>query len=320
MYRLPLLLLIMACSSAPPVGPQCRTGADCASGVCLRDGTCEAAGGDGGGAAGGSAGGSGGSGGATAGGSGGGSTGGSSGGGAGGGTGPSCLPNHDGTIARMEVPLGPGFHATFKVASDVTFASAPVMDGGTPTWDFTKQLSGDHNVLAETMPLAGKWFENDFTGATYVTKLSDDSPLLGIFKVDADGLYLMGVADPMDSLYATKLSYSPPARLLKFPLTAGDTWSTTSTVSGLYNGAVWVQYETYDSSADVRGLAKTPFSEFDVIRVKTTLRRTVGLVVTTTRSQAFVTECFGTIATLSSQLNELSSEFSDQAEVRRLSP
>ena len=325
MVRHLALLLLCACSA--PMAPECRTGADCASGVCSRDGTCMGAtdGGAGGGAAGSSGGGAGGAAAGGAGGGSGGATGGGSAmgggsGGAGGGTGPSCLPNNDGTITRAEVPLGPGFHATFKVASDVTFNSTPVMDGGVPTWDFTRVLAGDHNVLAETMPIAGKWFENDFAGASYVTKLAEDSDLLGIFEVKSDGLYLRGVASPMDSFTATKMSYSPPAKLLAFPLSASATWTTTSTVAGTLNGGAWVQYETYDSTADSRGVAKTPFASFDVIRVKTVLRRTVGFVVNTTRSQLFVTECFGTIATLTSQLNESSSEFSDQAEVRRLSP
>lgn len=328
MLRLSALLVFTACSAAPM--PQCRTGADCASGVCSRDGMCV---GNTGGGEGGGSGGSGGSatGGSTGSGGGGAGTGGnggsSSGGGTGvggsggsGGTGPSCLPNNDGTITRMEVPLGPGFHATFKVANDVTFNSAPVMDGGVPTWDFTKTLNGDHNVLAETQSLSGKWFENDFAGATYVTRLSDTSELLGIFEVKNDGLYLRGVASPMDSFTATKLSYSPPAKLIAFPLSANATWTTTSTVSGLFNGSAWVQYETYESTADKRGIAKTPFASFDVIRVNTELTRTVGFVVTTLRTQLFVTECFGTIATLNSQTNEFNPEWSSQAEVRRLSP
>lgn len=323
MVRLIALFLLCACSA--PMAPECRTGADCASGVCSRDGTCMRTtdGGAGGGSAGSGGSEGGGVGGGGTAGSGGSSAGGGSagsGGAGGGGTGPSCLPNNDGTITRAEVPLGPGFHATFKVASDVTFNSAPVMDGGVPTWDFTRALAGDHNVLAETMSISGRWFENDFAGASYVTKLAEDSDLLGIFEVKPDGLYLRGVASPTSSLTATKLSYSPPAKLIAFPLTTSSTWTTTSTVSGTLNGGAWVQYETYDSTADARGVAKTPFASFDVIRVKTVLRRTVGFVVNTTRSQLFVTECFGTIATLTSQLNESSSEFSDQAEVRRLSP
>jgi len=324
MTRLPLILVALAACS-PPSSPECRTGADCASGICTRDGLCAAAGTGGGSAQAGGSGAAGGS--STAGGAaiagGSGTAGGSAAAGGTGGTGgmsPTCQPNRDGTITRAEVPLQAGLHATFKVATDVTFNSAPVMDGGVPTWDFTTSLSGDHNVLAETQPLAGKWFENEFAGATYCTKLADDSPLLGIFEVKSDGLYLRGVADPMDGLYATRLSYNPPAKIIAFPLTAGATWSTSSTVSGLYNGVIWTQYEAYDSTADARGVAKTPFADFDVIRIKTRLTRTVGVAVNVTRSQAFVSECFGTIATLRSKLNETGSEFTDQAEVRRLSP
>jgi hypothetical protein len=321
------LTLVLICSCSAPTGPQCRVGADCASGVCSGTGHCmEDAGGGSGGSAGGSSstGGGGGAGGAAGSTGGGTATGGGTGGAAGSGGGAaggstSCLPNHDGTITRAEVPLGPGFHATFEVATNATFNSAPVMDGGIATWDFTAMLSGDHNVLAETLPLDNLWFKDDFAGATYATRLSESSDLLGIFEVKSDGLYLRGVASQMSSLTATKLSYSPPAKVIDFPLSAGDHWTTTSTVSGTLNGGVWVQYETYDSTADLRGTAKTPYSSFDVVRVKTVLSRTVGVVTTVTRSQAFVTECFGTIAALTSQVDEPQSEFSSQAEVRRLS-
>ncbi|MBL8957773.1 MAG: hypothetical protein JNK82_43760 [Myxococcaceae bacterium] len=323
MLRFPVFALIVvlaACSGGS--GPECRTGADCASGTCTRDGLC-AVGGAGGGSAGGAAtaGGTGG-GTSTAGGNGaaGGTTATAGGMGTGGGLSPTCLPNHDGTITRMEVPLQVGLHATFKVATGVTFSSAPVNDGGTPTWDMTKALSGDRNVLAETQPLTGKWFESEFPGATYVTQLAADDDLLGVFEVKTDGLYLRGVADPQDSLLATRLTYTPPAKLVAFPLRAGDSWSTTCTVQGTYNGSPWIQYETYAADADTRGVVKTPFADFDAIRVKTRLTRTVGGFPNVTRSQAFVTECFGTIATLRSQLNETSEEFTSQAEVRRLSP
>jgi hypothetical protein len=325
MYRLAPLLLACACSAPEPA---CRTGADCASGVCSGSGVClTPATGGGSGGSGGSTGsggglGTGGGTGGSAGGSGGGApaTGGGTGGagGSGGGLSGSCLPNHDGTLTRAEVPLGPGLHATFKVATNATFSSAPVSDGGTPTWDFTKVLSGDHDVLATTVALTGLWFENDFAGATYATRLADGSDLLGIFEVKSDGLYLRGVASPTSSFTATKLSYSPPAKLLAFPLTASSTWSTTSTVSGTFNGSPWVQMEAYESSADLRGVAVTPFSSFDVVRVRTKLTRTVGALPTVTRTQQLVTECFGTVATLTSQPNELQDEFSSQAEVRRL--
>ncbi len=315
-----LAFLLAACSPSEP--PACRVGADCASGVCNGDGSCAPATDGGGGGTGGAATGSGG-GSATGGGSGGGTGagGGGAGGGSGGGTGGGaavCTPNHDGTLTHDEVPLHAGLHGTFEVATNVTFDSTGDSADGGFTWNLAQTLSGDQPVLFETLALSGQWFANDFAGATYATRLSASSDLLGIFEVDADGLYLRGVASPMQSISATELTYTPPAKLLAFPMSLGTSWSTTSTVSGTFNGALWTQTEQYVSSVDKAGLAKTPFADFDVLRVKTVLTRTVGVVPTITRSYGFVTECFGNVASLTSQAGETSTEFTSQAEVRRL--
>jgi hypothetical protein len=46
----------------------------------------------------------------------------------------------------------------------------------------------------------------------------------------------------------------------------------------------------------------------------------VGTVYRTVRSYAWIAECFGSVATATSQDNETGTEFSDDAEVRRLIP
>ena len=130
----------------------------------------------------------------------------------------------------------------------------------------------------------------------------------------------MGSSSAADSTSATELTYTPPAKLLAFPMTAGTSWTTTSTVAGRLNGFTWTQTEKYDSLIDRSGQALTPFASFPVLRVKTVLTRTVGLVPTLTRSYLYVTECFGTVATINSNAGETQSEFSSAAEVRRLSP
>lgn len=318
---------LAACSPAPE--PACRVGADCVSGTCRSDGTCApvadagVGGGSGGGSAAGGGGGSAGSGGGTggaAGGVGGGSAAGGGSGGAGGGTGPTCSPNNDGTVTRLEMPLGAGLHATFRVATNATFNTAGSNADGGFTWDFTTALTGDKAVLVDTQPLSGKWFESKFAGATYAVPLSSTDPLLGVFEVSNDGLLLRGVVSPADSLTATELTYTPPAKLLAFPMSSGNAWVTTSTVSGRLNGSFWTQTEKYDSVVDRVGRAETPFASFPVLRVRTTLTRTVGVLPTITRSFLFVTECFGTVATVNSNAGETQSEFSSAAEVRRLSP
>ncbi len=58
----------------------------------------------------------------------------------------------------------------------------------------------------------------------------------------------------------------------------------------------------------------------EVQRVRVKLTRTVAFTPTVTRSFLFVAECFGTVATLTSQPNESANEFSSAAEVRRLAP
>ena len=161
---------------------------------------------------------------------------------------------------------GAGLHATFRVASAATFNSAGTPADGGFFWDFTVALANDKAVLIETQPLTGKWFENKFAGATYAAPLSSSDTLLGVFEVAADGLLLRGVVSPTDSFSATELTYTPPAKLLNFPMSAGTTWSTTSTVAGRLNGGMWTQTEKYDSSIDKTGEALTPFARFPILR------------------------------------------------------
>jgi hypothetical protein len=272
------------------------------------------AGGSSGGVAGGST-----MGGGSAGGSGGGLTGGGSAGGASG-----CTINNDGTITRAEVITAAGLRATFRISGQATFDTAGTAqpDGGR-AWDFTQALTGDQNVLVETSSIQGKWFESTYPGASYVASLGQGTDLLGIFRSDVDGLYLMGSADPMDSLLATKLTYTPPVKLLQFPLRLGDSWTTASAVGGTANGAaIFGTTDTYTTSVDRAGEAKTPYSTFPVLRVRTTMTRSVPLFPLTNtsfRQFQFVTECLGTVATIRSRDLESSTEFMTAKEVRRLS-
>ncbi len=149
-----VLSFLSACPAPSVV--ECRVGADCASGVCLGDGTCgPAAAVDGGGDAGNGH-----------------DAGGLTDGGVVGedggalpdagpvdsGTPVGCLPNNDGVITRDEVITAPGLHATFKVSgASVAFTTAgsALTDGGL-NWDFTTALSGDASTLVETQAITGQ--------------------------------------------------------------------------------------------------------------------------------------------------------------------
>ena len=94
-------------------------------------------------------------------------------------------------------------------------------------------------------------------------------------------------------------------------------------VSGRLQGVYWSAFAdaTYTSQVDARGTLRTPFAEFDVLRVRTDFVQTVNFTPIVRRiSYAFVTECFGTVAVINSMDNEDDPAFTEAAEVRRLSP
>jgi hypothetical protein len=299
---------LVACADGS--GTACRVGADCASGVCRSDGTCARPLPDGG-------------------------------------TPPSdapapaddaftapadagpeadsgarlCAPDRDGTITRAEVPLRAGLYATFRIAEDAVVSTAGVTMGATRRWDLSGALTGDRDARVELLSPAGAWWSGDFPLATYATSLSASSENLGVFEVREDALVLLAVVSPEDGLTRTRLTYDPPVEVLRFPLREGDTWTVTSTVSGQALGAITAYTEEYTFVADARGVIATPFGEIDVIRVRSELDRTQGLVpLDARRSFAFVSECLGTVATVTSGSFETTAEFTDASEVRRLSP
>ena len=299
------LLLGLGCSSSPE--PQCRVGADCASGICISDGTCapvqppgddaaddtlseETSTGDDAepeaetdaGPA-------------------------------------SCSPNHDGVIAREEIPLRAGLHATFAIAADAPVDTAGTQSGGVTTWDLSGDLPGDHLSLVELQDVAGSWFAPKFPAASYASRLSDAETLLGVFQITDTELLLLGVVSPEGGATRTELAYDPPVVTLRFPIQSGATWSTTATVKGFAMGVPSNYTEKYESQIDAAGDLKTPYGSFEVQRIQTVLTRTVAMVPTTIRTFLFVTECFGTVAAITSKNNEKQVEFTTATEVKRLS-
>lgn len=310
-----IVAIMAACSNGE--SRTCRVGADCASGMCGPDGTCV----EGDGANGSSSSGS--SGGATDGGTSSGSTSGQplppdDGGGL---ALPGCVPNKDGTITREEVPIQAGLRATFKVAEDAEISTA-----GTPLannrrkWDLSITLPSDSSVLVETMPLTGKWYESKYANATYTTTLRKASDLIGVFETAPGALTLRGVVSPGEGLYKTELTNDPPVNMLQFPLTLNKKWTSDTTVSGFAQGVYSTYTEKYAAEVDAAGDLVTPLGTFDVLRVRVELKRTIGFLTTTIRTYAFITECYGNVASIASKDDESNVEFTRAAEVRRITP
>ena len=233
-----------------------------------------------------------------------------------------CTANHDGVIERAELPLAAGKMATFRIATNATWSTAGTSQpSGSRKWDLAVQLAGDADRLVALASPAGTWWQPSFPAATYATELVSTSDLAGVFGVSASGLALQGVVSPEAGFYRTELTYDPPAQILALPLQAGAAWSSTSTVSGTAQGAIVAYTEKYESRVDQVGTMKTPYGEFPVLRVATVLTRTAGFsTLLTKHTFTWLAECFGPIATVQSQDFASATEFSDDAEVRRLAP
>jgi hypothetical protein len=308
---LPIAFLVsVGCAASS--GDECQIGSDCVSGACAANGQCVPLDDDGGNAGGGGST-------STSNSNGGGGT--TSVGGSGQGGGGLCPANGDAVIEESGLFLGSGLSANLRIAQgaqvDTTGSAQP---DGTRIWDLTVAFSGDHAAVVQTLALDGLWYANLFPTASYAARLTDADDLLGVYEIASNKLLLLGVVSPADGLTRTELEYDPPIVILDLPVSLNKTWSTDSTVTGLAQGVVVFYSESYSFNADQRGETKTPLGDFDVLRVHSELVRTVGVVPTTIQAHAFMAECFGTVAAITSEDNELEVEFTSASEVRRLSP
>jgi hypothetical protein len=234
-----------------------------------------------------------------------------------------CTPNHDGSISRTEIPLAAGKMATYRIAADASFSTTGTAAANNQRrWDLGGQLTGDADRLVVLDAPTGTWWADIFPTATYAAPLAADSDLLGVFRVDETSVKLLGVVSPEGGATRTELEYDPPATILELPVTAGATWSSTSTVVGYANGVGPGAYtERYESLVDQVGTMVTPYGEFPVVRVATDLDRTAGVSpLLSKRTFSWMAECYGSVANVSSQDFETATEFDDPAEVRRLAP
>ena len=232
-----------------------------------------------------------------------------------------CRPNHDGRIEAREIPTVLGLRVKFRTATNVTVDTAGTAQGnGTRLWDFSSNLPGDHDRIVEPLDYGDMWFADDFASGTYAAELRDTEDELGVYEVTDDSLLLLGVASPESGVSRTRLFHDPPVTVLSFPVEEGDSWETTSSVSGIALGLPSMFQERYRSSVDARGELTTPYGTFPVLRITVHMTRTVGFLVTNYRSVLYVSECFGTVAVAHSQDDETEPTFSDAAEISRIAP
>jgi hypothetical protein len=130
----------------------------------------------------------------------------------------------------------------------------------------------------------------DFAGATHCLKqpgdASDPTISYSYFKIDASGYYIMGIATDSAGVQKKVMSYVPPMQNMKFPLTYGTTWSSTSNLNmdlG-FPGATLIM--KVDASCDAYGTLSVPtiahkgenpvHSSTECLRIRQAMRSTVS--------------------------------------------
>jgi hypothetical protein len=241
-----------------------------------------------------------------------------------------CIPNNDGMISLAELPLAAGRSANFLIAtgSNISWNTAgSAGSDGSRSWDLSGALPGDNEQPVMLSSPTGAWWASDFPTATYATLLSKSAPTqLGVFNVGTGGVTLLGVVSSTAGPTETELTYDPPAQIVAVPFKDSDTWTSTSTVTGLLSGITDPHTEEYDSEVDQVGTMKTPYGTFPVLRVATTLKyNTVAYSLT----YAWFAECFGSVAKVcggnceygaTSLVQAPNGDFTNPAEVWRITP
>ena len=244
-----------------------------------------------------------------------------------GGSSDRCIPNHDGVITAQELPVALGFAARYIATGseeepvDVDLVGEVIDD--VRTWRLDGTLAGDTPVSLGPVTLPDMWFGDDFAEGDYAAPLDAQQTAWGVFKREGNALLLLGVASDVEE--DTLLIYDPPVTTAQFPLQDGDTFSSTTSVSGTFEGnPFYLSTDTWTVTVDGRGNLLTPAGTYDVLRVRTVLELSIPIAVFPFSLDyryvryAFLTECLGQAAYVASTEDEEQLEFTSATEVRRL--
>lgn len=248
----------------------------------------------------------------------------------------SCLPNLDGRIDAKEVPIALNQPITYLVSPsgstrNVNLAGMVDSDG-VRVWDFSAQHQDDKRVNITAVPLGTRWYAGDFPGGEFAAPADATAPgssatapsLDAVYAQDGTALWLYGYAstDPNPSSGRTLLVYDAPVALLRFPITATQSYTATGHVSsGEVDGLPYSGTDTYHVDVGASGrllLGGVQLTQVRRVDTTVTVAPDAGGQKTTRRQTAFWFECFGAVVQVTSRTNETAVNFSVATEVRRL--
>jgi len=237
-------------------------------------------------------------------------------------TGPSCVANNDHVITRGEVPFGAPRAVTMRIATDATFDTRPTYGSqGELHWNLAQAFDGETDVSVAIVDPATQWFAEYYPDATYARPLGQGSNpedgLLGVFKDEEDGVYLLGFVSPTSDGLKTQLTYDPPAKFLAFPIQEGASWETEVAVAGFFLCNPLAATENWHGAFQLDGSVGTPAGTFPAVRVVVGLYRWVGASFYLDVRHLFLVECQGVVGEVQGHDNDGGPELVTAEEIRR---
>lgn len=239
-----------------------------------------------------------------------------------------CVPNLDGRIEASEVRTAFGVPVRYLVNPTTTRRTvdlAGVTDSaGRRVWQWATDYADDQVATVSASTLEGKWYRRFFPTGQFVAPLDLGGTIDGVYENDGSTLFLLGYASVVEAPLSSKtlVVYTAPIATFRFPLEPGKQWNSTSTTTtdSVVRGLPFAGRDTYQIRVDAAGTLELPDVTFtQALRVRTTLTVEAAVGTSVTRRQTgFVFECFGEVARAVSVDNELSDDFTQTTELRRL--
>lgn len=238
-----------------------------------------------------------------------------------------CVPNLDGRIEATELMPAFDVGASFLLSPagerrEVSTAGSLGADG-TVTWDLGADYASDAVARFGAMRLEGAWYAGSFPSGQFAVADDPSGALHAIYRLDADGLYLLGFAsrdmDPPEG--RTLWTYATPIVVFQLPLTPGASWITVSDVrDATVRGLPYAGRDTYESqvsaSAGTLVLPDVTFTQAMRVSTRATIEPSAGAAIQR-RQSSWLFECFGEVARVVAPDGETSEDFTQAASMRR---
>ena len=237
-----------------------------------------------------------------------------------------CLPDLDGVIADDELPVMVGASVRYIVSTEPRAVELEGrLEEEVRTWDLSRLEADDRSLSVTTRSATQTWFADRLSAPAdaYLVPLDAAGALVGVMERRPGSLLIHGTVSaeeaPADG--QTLLLYDQPIDLFRLPLDLAADWSDEGEINdGRVNGLTIAARHTYHVRSLREGRLVLPDLTFDrVLQVATHIHQVTVVGDPQDWVQvSFLTECYGEVARVTSELGVSTADFTSAREVRRL--